>query len=84
MRKARGFLREKKEDLHEQKKGIYTRKKRTYTGKLFKSKFDACKVNLKTTFKIVSQLLTKANCSKFPNHTNEKTLANSFKKFLHK
>ena len=49
--------------------------------KLFKSKFDSCKGDLKATFKVVNQLLNKANCSKFPSHTNEKTLANSFKKF---
>ena len=47
---------------------------------MFKSKFDSCKGDLKATFKIVNQLLNKANCSKFPSHTNEKTLANSFKK----
>ena len=48
--------------------------------KLFESKFDACKRDLKTTFKIVNQLLNKVQCSKFPSHTDEKTLANSFKK----
>ena len=41
--------------------------------KLFKSKFDSCKGDLKATFKVVNQLLNKANCSKFPSHTNEKT-----------
>ena len=51
----------------------------TIEGKhLYKSKFNAYKGDLKTTFKIVNQLLNKANCSKFPSHTNEKTLANSF------
>ena len=49
--------------------------------KLFKTKFDSCKGDLKTTFKIVNQLLKKGFCSKFPSHTNEKTLANSFKFF---
>ena len=49
--------------------------------KLFKSKFDACKGDLKTTYKIVNQLLNKAYCSNFPSHTNEKTLANSFNLF---
>ena len=49
--------------------------------KLFKSKIDACKVDLKTIFKLVNQLLNKAKCSKFPSHTNEKTLAKYFKIF---
>ena len=49
--------------------------------KLFKSKFDACKSDLKTTFKIVYQSLNKGHCSSFPRHTNEETLANSFKFF---
>ena len=52
--------------------------------KLFISKFDACKGELKATFKIVYQLLNKSQCSSFPSHTNEETLANSFKCFLHK
>ena len=51
--------------------------------KLFKSKIDACKVDLKVTYKIVNQLLNKAHCNNFPSHTNEKTLASSFN-FLHK
>ena len=49
--------------------------------KLFKSKFDSCKGDLKATFKIVNQLFNKANCSKLPSHTFEKTLANNFKVF---
>ena len=49
--------------------------------KLFKSNFDACKGVLKATFQKVNQLLNKVNCSKFPSHTNKKTLANSFKLF---
>jgi len=44
----------------------------TERNKLFKSKFAACKVDLKTTFKIVNQLLNKAHCSHFPSHTNKK------------
>ena len=38
--------------------------------KLFKSKFDSCKGDLKATFKIVNQLLNKANCSKVSNNHN--------------
>ena len=34
---------------------------------LFKSKFDACNDNLKSTYKIVNQLLNKAHCrQQFP------------------
>ena len=47
--------------------------------KLFDSKFDECRENLKTTFKIVNQLLNKSHYSKLPSHTNRKTLANYFK-----
>ena len=36
---------------------------------------------MKTTYKIVNQLLNKVHCSNIQNHTNEKTLANSFKLF---
>ena len=49
--------------------------------KLFKSKFDACKGELKATFKILYQLLNEVHCSNFPSHTNEKTLAKSFNIF---
>ena len=49
--------------------------------KLFESKFDTWKGDLKTNFKIVNQLLNKENGSKFPNHANVKTLAISFKFF---
>ena len=35
--------------------------------KLFKSKFNACKGDLKTPFKVVNQLLNIANCCKFPS-----------------
>ena len=47
---------------------------------LFKRKFDVCKGDLKTTFKIVYQLLNKAHCSNFLSQTNQKTLVTSFKK----
>ena len=56
----------------------------TENNKLSKSKFDACKGDLKATYKILNQILNKAHYSNFPSHTNEKTLANSFKYFLHK
>ena len=48
--------------------------------KLFDSKLDASRGNLKTTFKIANQLLNKSHYSKLTIHTNRKTLANSFKK----
>ena len=38
--------------------------------KLFKSKFDACKGDLKITYKLVNQLLNKPHCSNFQGHTN--------------
>ena len=50
--------------------------------KLFKSKFNACKGDLKTTFKIVIQLFNKEHCSNFPIHTYEKTLASCLKCFV--
>ena len=42
--------------------------------KLFDSKFDACKDNLKSIFKIVNQLLNKSQYSMLPSHTNRKIL----------
>ena len=43
----------------------------TERNKLFKSKFDACKGDLKTIYKILNQLLNKAYCRNFPSRTNE-------------